>query len=339
MEINNLQNPTEPQLATNSPQPIPPAAPIDNHQLSAPKSKNGLMKLIMIVLGVSAPLLIGVFVYQNMQLKKELADLQSVPVPTATPTMAKQVDQSVLKAGCDQAVTLTKAALAKGIFSSATKSVIDLNRTVDDLSIFYNLKQGADFVGIKGYLVDSLEMTPKALIAKNQIADFINSNVNVSLQSVGYKLNHFYESGPEFQTESVTAVYEKQNEVFELAIYSTATFDNEIPTYSIDLVCAPDSAAQKTTYLDLLTFPLFAQNETGRDAMDLWEQKDQVYVVNVTSLDGTGYSTYLMKSGDKFTSIYEGQEIPSCKTFSTLKVGAGVSCTDENGQESVVNAK
>ncbi len=340
MEINNPQPTLENQPIENQP-PVsqPPASePLAAQPVEEPKPKKSFAKSILGLLAFVAVLLLGYFVYQNMQLKKEIANIQSLPTPTATPTIAKKIDESVLKAGCDQAVSLTKAALAKGIFANYKKSVIEPDRTVDSLAIFYNLKQGSDFVGIKGDLVDSLEAMPKESISKKQMADFVKDSVSASLQNGGYKLNHLYESGVEFQTEAVTAVYEKQDEVFELAI-SVNSSDNEIPTYSIDLVCAPYSAAQKTTYLDLLNFPLFAQNETGREAMDLWEQNDQVYAINVTSLDGTGYSTYLMKSGDKFTSIYEGQEIPTCETFSSRKVGVGIRCLDENGQESVLNAK
>lgn len=136
------------------------AQPIEDQVMKASKQKKNFTKIFLLVLAIAVPLVVGFFVYQNMQLKKEISNLQALPTPTISP-VAKSLPTN------SPVVESVPAEIA-AIFAAVNK---DLSASIKPIAEdqFYSLQDMLDKKSWKLDLTSVLKDKPQYAIFRNTL--------------------------------------------------------------------------------------------------------------------------------------------------------------------------
>ncbi len=245
----------------------------------------------------------------------------------------------LLATGCEEASTIVNESILHSHLWQPIKVTPEKNTTLTGLPIIVKYAPNKPYVGYKSNMVSIFDLAPTEIpLTETMFTDLFTNIIIPQMQKNGYSLVHFMNSQqasaliPDMDIPTIYPkyVFQKGNELFQVAINN---YDAQNPTMpqkaSVEYLCALDMSKERTQYADILSYREFSPMKDAYGILTIWDVKDNAYAIGISSwASGGGYAKYIAKINGTFTSLYEGQEMPTCDVLEKNKVGYGFDCYD-----------
>ncbi len=235
----------------------------------------------------------------------------------------KNKEKIVQVANCTTENKFALDELTKSTEWSITNRKPAVDQTLTDLPVYVPF-QGSDLlVGYKSNLVGTYllrELT--TILDSKKVDEFITKKLIPEYTKAGYMVDR-QSSDNTYGINSALTV-EKDKKLVNIHIY-----ENDKSVFFVDINCAENIEPQTKIFKLLATHQAF--NATKNTSTEVWDNKDNVYVINVFPKGSlAGHVIYTTSINNSWENLYEGQETPNCDIFESKKIGKGLDCYDQN---------